>query len=105
MSQQTTRIVRDDDVMGGEPRIEGHRISVRQVADWVEEAELSAKTVADRYDLDIADVYRALTYYHEHPGEMAAVQRRRRERISAARERGMKTLSELREEHAGATDE
>lgn len=105
MSQRTAHIVRDDDVMGGEPRIEGRRISVRQVADWVEEGDLSAKTVADRYDLDIADVYRALTYYHEHPGEMAAVRRRRRERISAARERGMKTLSELREEHAGATDE
>jgi uncharacterized protein (DUF433 family) len=98
MAQQTARIVRDESVMGGEPRIEGHRISVRQVADWVEEGDLSAKTVADRYNLDIADVYRALTYYHEHPGEMAEVRRRRREQIRAAQERGMKTLAELERE-------
>lgn len=98
MAQQTARIVTDEAVMGGEPRIEGRRISVRQVADWVEKGDLSAKTVADRYDLDIADVYRALTYYHEHPGEMAAVRHRRREQIRAARERGMKTLGELEAE-------
>ncbi|EMA54518.1 DUF433 domain-containing protein [Halococcus salifodinae] len=67
MAQQTARIVKGEDVMGGEPRIEGRRISVRQVAGWVEKGDLSAKTVADRYDLDIADVYRALTYYHENP--------------------------------------
>lgn len=97
MAQQTSLIVKDDAVMGGEPRIEGHRISVRQVADWVEKGDLSAKTVADRYNLDIADVYRALTYYHEHPGEMAEVRRRRRENEKRARERGAKTLAELRE--------
>ncbi|WP_079890790.1 DUF433 domain-containing protein [Halococcus agarilyticus] len=105
MAQQTARIVTDEAVMGGEPRIEGHRISVRQVADWVEKGDLSAKTVADRYALDIADVYRALTYYHEHPDEMTAVRRRRREQIRAARKRGMKTLGELREEAAEADDE
>ena len=55
MARRTARIVTDEAVMGGEPRIEGHRISVRQVADWVEKGDLSAKTVADRYDLDIAD--------------------------------------------------
>jgi uncharacterized protein (DUF433 family) len=105
MAQQTARIVRDESVMGGEPRIEGHRISVRQVADWVEKGDLSAKTVADRYDLDIADVYRALTYYHENPAEMAEVRRRRTEQIRAARERGMKTLAELREEESENTDD
>jgi uncharacterized protein (DUF433 family) len=105
MAQQTARIVQDDAVMGGEPRIEGHRISVRQVADWVEKGDLSAKTVADRYNLDIADVYRALTYYHEHPGEMAEVRRRRAEQIRAARERGMKTLAELRERKSENTDD
>jgi uncharacterized protein (DUF433 family) len=98
MAQRTVGIVRDEGVMGGEPRIDGRRIAVRQIAEWVEDGDLSAKTVADRYDLDIADVYRALTYYHEHPAEMAEVQRRRREQERRARERGAKTLSELREE-------
>ena len=81
--------------MGGEPRIEGRRITVRQVAEWVEEAGLSAKTVADRYDLDVADVYHAPVYYHEHASEMAAVERRRAEQI---RDAGMRSLADLDEE-------
>jgi uncharacterized protein (DUF433 family) len=70
-AQRTVRVVSDDAVMSGEPRIEGRRITVRQVAEWVEEAGLSAKTVADRYDLDVADVYHAPVYYHEHASEIA----------------------------------
>jgi len=32
---------------------------------------------ADRHDIDVADVYRAFTYYHDHPEEMRAVERQR----------------------------
>ena len=32
---------------------------------------------AFKYDDDVADVYRAFTYYHDHPEEMRAVERRR----------------------------
>lgn len=95
MAQRTARIVRDEDVMGGEPRIEGRRITVRQVVELVEEQGLPARTVADRYDLDVAAVYRALTYYHEHPGEMAAVRRRRERREQEALENGAERLSDL----------
>ena len=98
MAQRTARVVSNDAVMGGEPRIEGRRIAVRQVAEWVEQGGLSAKTVADRYDLDVADVYHALAYYHEHPSEMAAVERRRAEQIRDARDRGMRSLADLDEE-------
>lgn len=103
MAQRSARIVRTDDVMGGEPRIEGRRIAVRQVAEWVEEQGLSAQAVADRYDLDVADVYRALAYYHEHPGEMAAVRRRRERLERQALETGAVTLAEIREERGDAT--
>jgi uncharacterized protein (DUF433 family) len=48
-----------------EPHITGRRIGVRQRHALVEERELSAETVADRYDLDIAVVYHALAYYHD----------------------------------------
>lgn len=95
MAQQAVRIVSDDDVMGGEPRIEGRRITVRQVAEWVEEEGLDARTVADRHDLDVAAVYRALAYYHEHPDEMAAVQRRREQAERDAREDGAPSLADL----------
>jgi uncharacterized protein (DUF433 family) len=78
--------VRNDDVMGGEPRIEGRRIT--------------AETVAEEYDLRTADVYRALTYYHEHPDEMEAVDHHRRQRERAALESGAKTMADLPDDDA-----
>lgn len=56
-----------------EPHIAGRRISVLHVADWVEGRGMSPRQVADRFDLDVADVYAALTYYHDHPAEMKAL--------------------------------
>lgn len=86
MAQTSARIVTTPDVLGGEPRIEGRRISVRQIHEWVESAGRTPQSVADRYDLDVADVYRALTYYHDNPAEMQAVQRRRDRIIDSHRE-------------------
>lgn len=78
--QDSVRIVKTPDVLGGKPRIAGRRISVGFVHETVEGRGLTPQTVADRHDLDIADVYRALAYYHEHPGEMARFEQRRTER-------------------------
>lgn len=86
MAQTSVRIVTTPDVLGGEPRIEGRRISVRQIYEWVEEGDLKPQAVADRYDLDVADVYRALTYYHDNPHEMQALRRHRETIIEAHRE-------------------
>lgn len=95
MSQRHAGIVSDDDVMGGEPRIEGRRIAVRQVAELVEGGGLAAEAVADRYDLDVSDVYRALAYYHDHPAEMARIERERAERERDALEDGAVRRTEL----------
>lgn len=96
MAQRAARIVRDDDVMGGEPRIEGRRVTVLRIRDLVEERGLPADEVADMHDLDVADVYAALTYFYEHPDEMEAVRERRRELEADARDAGAKTIGELR---------
>jgi len=80
MAQQRARIVSTPDVLGGDPRIDGTRIGVYHVHELVEGRGLDPGTVADRYDLDVADVYRALAYYHEHPGEMADIEQRRQQR-------------------------
>jgi uncharacterized protein (DUF433 family) len=69
--------VKTEDVLGGEPRIEGTRIGVLLVYERVEGRGLEPQTVADRHDLDVADVYRALAYYHDHPREMEEVRRQR----------------------------
>jgi len=51
--------------------------------------------VANRLDLDIADVYRALAYYHEHPEKMAEIQREREEFFKQAREESAISPQEL----------
>ena len=75
MSEQTSRIVRE---VHDEPHIEGRRLTVQWIQTQVEGRGLDPQTVADRHDLDVADVYRALTYYHDHPREMREVEKRRK---------------------------
>lgn len=79
-------IVSTDDVMGGEPRLEGRRISVRQIAEKVIDGDRTPTTVADQLSLSPAAVHRALAYYYEHPEEMAEVRERHREAMERARE-------------------
>ena len=71
-------IVSTPDTLGGAPRIDGRRIGVHHVTKRVVDAEISPAQVAADYDLDLADVYRALTYYYDHSDEMQAVRKQRR---------------------------
>ena len=59
-------ITRDEDVLGGEPRIEGTRVGVRHVAARVIEGGQSPGAVADQFDISLAATYEALSYYYEH---------------------------------------
>ena len=82
MSKTEYRIVSgEESEIHDEPHIEGRRLTVRFVHDRVEGRGLEPGTVADRHDLDVADVYQSLAYYHDHPKEMSKVERRRREAI------------------------
>ena len=69
-----------------EPHVRGRRISVRQLYALVEGRDEDPVAVADRYDLDVADVYHALAYYHDHPREMRDVERERDAARDAFRE-------------------
>jgi len=60
-----------------EPHIEGSRVTVLHIHERVEGRGLRPETVADRLNLDLADVYEALAYYHRHPEEMERVEKRR----------------------------
>jgi len=97
MAQSSVRIVTE---VHDEPHIEGQRVTVRRIQGLVEGAGKSAEEVADQLNLDVADVYGALQYYHSHPEEMAAVERRRAEREAAAREAGAVSLSELKDDES-----
>lgn len=74
-----------------EPHIEGSRITVLFVQQRVEQLGLTPQTVAERHDLDLADVYAALSYYPANPDEMRLVERRRAD--ATERANAMSTLS------------
>jgi uncharacterized protein (DUF433 family) len=74
----------DESAIHDEPHIEGSRITVRYIKRRVEDRGLRPETVADRHNLDLADVYAALTYYHTNPEEMRQVELRRKELASKA---------------------
>lgn len=77
MATQEYRIVSGkDSKIHDEPHIEGSRITVRDVTVRVEQRGFSPERVAERYNLDIADVYEALAYYHNNPEEMQEVENR-----------------------------
>ena len=78
MDQATRRIVQE---LHDEPHLEGRRITVQFIREQIESCGLDPRTVADRHDLDVADVYRALTYYYDHPEEMRTVKRQRESAI------------------------
>ena len=80
---ESRRIARD---LMSEPHIRDRRVSVRQVYALVEERGEDPEAVADRYDLDVADVYHALAYYHDHPREMRDVEQEREDAMEDFRE-------------------
>lgn len=51
---------------GGKPRIAGHRIRVQDIVIWTEEGRSADEIVTDFPQLSLANVYAALTYYHDH---------------------------------------
>lgn len=55
----------NQDVVGGKPRIAGRRISVEDIVVWHEWMGLSADQIASEYSLSLAEIYAALTYYHD----------------------------------------
>jgi uncharacterized protein (DUF433 family) len=85
-TQRAACTVKTPDVLGGKPRVEGRRVGVYFLHERVEGCGLSPQTVADRHGLDVAEVYRALAYFHEHPEEMAAIRDGRERRLDEARD-------------------
>jgi uncharacterized protein (DUF433 family) len=88
MATQEYRIVSgDESEIHNEPHIEGSRVTVRDVSVRVERRGLSPERVAERYNLDIADVYEALAYYHNNPEEMQLVEERHERAGEEAKQR------------------
>lgn len=92
MATQQYRIVSAEaSEIHNEPHIEDSRITVRDVHARVEQRGLSPERVAERYNLDIADVYEALAYYHTNPEEMRQVEARHEQAAADAKRRSSLT--------------
>lgn len=74
------RIVTTPGVCGGRPRIDGHRVTVEDVAIWRERMGLSPDEIVSAHpSLSLSDVHGALAYYYENRGEIdAAIEEGRR---------------------------
>jgi uncharacterized protein (DUF433 family) len=58
-------------ICGGKPRIAGHRIKVQDIVIWHERMGMSPDEIIYHYPtISLADVYAALTYYHDHREEI-----------------------------------
>ena len=63
-------IVTKPGVVGGKAHIAGHRITVEDVAIWHERLGRTADEISAEYDITLADVYAALSYYFDHREEI-----------------------------------
>jgi uncharacterized protein (DUF433 family) len=57
-------------IVGGKPRIAGHRITVQNIAIWHDRLGIGVDEIASEYDLTLADVHAALAYYFDHRAEI-----------------------------------
>jgi uncharacterized protein (DUF433 family) len=83
-------ITRDEEILGGEPRIDGTRIGVRHVAARVIEHGKSPAHVADQLDVSLSAVYEALSYYYEHIEEIREFERENEAAFDRVRESSLK---------------
>lgn len=86
MATQQYRVVAES-AIHIEPHIQGSRVTARDVHARVEQRGLAP----ERYNLDTADIYEALAYYHSNPEEMRRVEKRHER--AAAEARGRSSLT------------
>ncbi|MBI5696508.1 MAG: DUF433 domain-containing protein [Nitrospirae bacterium] len=65
-----TYITRTPGVCGGEPVIQGSRISVRLIAGWYRMGRTADEILEYYPQLSLAKIYDALSYYHDHREEV-----------------------------------
>jgi uncharacterized protein (DUF433 family) len=69
-------IVQTPDVLGGDPRIDGHRIGVYHVYQRYVEGGETPEEIATSYGITVAEVHAALAYAFSNPDEMRDIEAR-----------------------------
>lgn len=89
-------------IVGGKPRIAGHRIRVMDIVLWHNKLGWSPDEIVSQFpQLTLADVYAALTYYWDHKKEIEAEIRRAEEVEAKACSRHPSKLMEKLEAKRG----
>lgn len=97
MPDLATGIDRNSETQGGEPCIAGTRVPVRRVGHLIEREEFSPTETAERYEISVSDVHRALAYYYDHPDEMDRYDQRERDVEHRADETTVETFDAARD--------
>lgn len=82
----TVRIVKTPEVLHGKPRIEGTRIGVFQVGEFVRQRGLSIDQVTAQFGLDSEQARAALEYYDGHPELVETLRAQHRAGVRSLRE-------------------
>ena len=82
----------DPAIVGGKPHIKGHRITVQNIVIWHERMGRSADEIAGEYNLSLADIYAALSYYFDHQAEVNGSIRESETLIKEMRKRSSSVL-------------
>jgi uncharacterized protein (DUF433 family) len=83
-------VTRDEDILGGEPRIDRTRVGIRHVAARVVDSGQSPAYVADQLDISLAAVYEALAYYYDNVEEMRDLEQKNEDAFERVRESSLK---------------
>ena len=62
----------DRNICHGRPHLAGRRIRVQDIAVWHERMGLSVDEIGADYNLSLAEIYAALSYYFDHKAEIDA---------------------------------
>lgn len=68
------RIVKTEDVLGGDPHLEDRPIGVYHVYEKYVEGDETAEAIATSYDISIAEVHAVLAYAFDNPDEMREIE-------------------------------
>jgi len=94
-------VVTTDEIRSSQPRIEGTRITVLDIKRRVIDEDDDPHVVAGEYDISLAELFNALTYYYEHREKFENVERE----VSALRRDGERQTREILERVKRGDDE
>lgn len=81
-------------ISGGKPHIRGHRITVQNIVIWHERMGQSVDEIASEYNLSLAEIHAALSYYFDHQDEVNASIRESKDFVKEMRKQNRSALQQ-----------